>query len=49
MAGHLTRVKSDEAFTKIIRAHAHPGMIYILTDLPLHPDRRPGRDFVIMT
>jgi hypothetical protein len=26
----------------------HPGMIFIVTDLPLHPDRRSGSDFVVM-
>lgn len=45
----LTRVRSDQTFTDILTAHSHPGMIFVFTDLPLHPDRRSGRDFVIMT
>ncbi|WP_233155560.1 L,D-transpeptidase [Sedimentitalea arenosa] len=45
----LTRVRSDQAFAEQIREHIHPGMIYILTDLPLHPDSRSQRDFVIMS
>ena len=45
----LNRVKSNNAFTEIMRAHVHPGMIFVLTDLPIHPDSRSGRDFVIMS
>jgi hypothetical protein len=26
----------------------HPGMMFIITDLPAHPDRRSGDDFVII-
>lgn len=49
-AGHdLTRVGTDTAFAEVITDHSHPGMIFVLTDLPLHPDRRTGRDFVIMS
>ena len=45
----LTRVKSDDAFNALVGKHAHPGMIFIVTDLPLHPNSRSGRDFVIMS
>ena len=45
----LTRVKSDDAFNALVGKHAHPGMIFIFTDLPLHPNSRSGRDFVIMS
>ena len=45
----LSRLKSDEAFTALVREHLHPGAVFIVTDLPLHPDRRSGRDFVIMS
>ncbi|EAQ03494.1 hypothetical protein OB2597_02702 [Pseudooceanicola batsensis HTCC2597] len=49
-AGHdLTRVGTDKAFGEVIAAHSHPGMIFVFTDLPLHPDRRTGRDFVVMS
>lgn len=27
----------------------HPGMVFAMTDIPLHPDTRSGRDFVIMS
>lgn len=45
----LQRVRTDAAFSKRIKQHVHPGMIYILTDLPLHPESRSGRDFVILS
>ncbi|WP_135506435.1 L,D-transpeptidase [Roseovarius aestuariivivens] len=45
----LRRVRTDKAFSETIRQHVHPGMIYVFTDLPLHPDNRSGRDFVIMS
>jgi hypothetical protein len=45
----LSRLKSDAAFSALIREHLHPGTVFIVTDLPLHPDRRSGRDFVIMS
>lgn len=46
---NLDRVRTDDAFAEQVRMHVHPGMIYILTDLPLHPDSRSQRDFVIMS
>jgi hypothetical protein len=45
----LRRVRTDTAFTTKMKRYVHPGMIFIFTDLPLHPDRRSGRDFVIMS
>ncbi len=45
----LNRVKSDAAFNQVMREYVHPGMIFVFTDLPLHPDNRSGRDFVIMS
>ncbi|WP_246020490.1 L,D-transpeptidase [Aliigemmobacter aestuarii] len=45
----LRRVQTDEAFAETIKRYVHPGMIYVFTDLPLHPDSRSGRDFVIMS
>lgn len=45
----LKRVKTDAAFSQQIKQYVHAGMIYILTDLPLSPDSRSGRDFVIMS
>ncbi|EPX85331.1 L,D-transpeptidase [Salipiger mucosus] len=45
----LRRVKSDDAFGQTMRNYVHPGMLFVFTDLPLHPDSRSGRDFVIMS
>lgn len=45
----LRRVKTSPEFSEVIKQHVHPGMIYIFTDLPLHPDSRSQRDFVIMS
>lgn len=45
----LQRLKSDEAFIAALRQRMHPGMVVVLTDAPLHPDSRSGRDFVIMS
>jgi hypothetical protein len=45
----LNRVKSSPDFNQLMQRYVHPGMVFVLTDLPLHPDRRSGRDFVIMS
>ena len=45
----INRIKGDQAFVSVMQRHMHPGMMLIVTDLPLHPDRRSGDDFVIMT
>ncbi len=45
----INRIKADPAFIDQMRKRMHPGMILIVTDLPTHPDRRSGSDFVIMT
>ena len=45
----LSRVNSDPTFVAAMRAKVHPGMVMILTDAPLHPDSRSGKDFVIMS
>lgn len=45
----LRRARTSNSFAKVIGRYVHPGMIFLLTDLPLHPDRRSGRDFVIMS
>ncbi|TCO71555.1 L,D-transpeptidase-like protein [Rhodovulum euryhalinum] len=48
-AHDLRRVRTEESFAADLRRYIHPGMIFIFTDLPLHPDSRSGRDFVIMS
>ncbi len=45
----INRINADTAFVNRMRQSMHPGMILIVTDLPLHPDRRTQSDFVIMT
>lgn len=45
----LRRISADPAFVKRMQAHMHSGMVLIMTDAPLHPDTRSGRDFVIMS
>lgn len=41
-------LSADRDFQRALKQHMHPGMVMILTDMPLHPDRRSGEDFVIM-
>jgi hypothetical protein len=45
----LSRLTADRGFVQAMQQKMHPGMILILTDAPLHPDSRSGRDFVIMS
>jgi hypothetical protein len=45
----VSRLKADRAFQQAMRKSMHPGMVMIVTDNPLHPDMRSGKDFVIMT
>ncbi|QJF53196.1 L,D-transpeptidase [Roseobacter ponti] len=45
----LSRVGAGPEFNEKLRQYVHPGMLFVLTDLPLHPDHRSGRDFVIMS
>lgn len=45
----VSRLKANPAFQQAMRRSMHPGMVLIVTDNPLHPDLRSGKDFVIMT
>lgn len=45
----INRISSDDRFLRLAQSRMHPGMVFIITDLPMHPDRRSGDDFVIMT
>jgi len=45
----INRLTADASFVKQMQARMHPGMVMIVSDLPLHPDSRSGKDFVIMT
>lgn len=45
----LSRLTTDNAFSAAMHDRMHPGMVMILTDAPLHPETRSGKDFVIMS
>lgn len=45
----ISRIGASAEFNQSLQPYIHPGMLLVLTDLPLHPDRRSGRDFVIMS
>lgn len=45
----VSRLKADDSFQRAMTKSTHPGMVMIVTDNPLHPDRRSGQDFVIMS
>ena len=45
----ILRVGVDPQFVGEIRSRMHPGMTLIVTDAPLSPDTRSGKDFVIVT
>ena len=47
-ASIVSRLRSDGDFRQAMTRSMHPGMVMIVTDTPLHPDRRSGEDFVIM-
>lgn len=45
----LARLRTETPFLSQMTNHMHSGMMFVTTDLPLHPDTRSGRDFVIMS
>ena len=45
----LKRLGAAPDFVAAVQAKMHPGMIMVLTDAPLTPDRRSGKDFVIVS
>jgi len=45
----VTRLTTDPSFLEEIKLRAHPGMLFIVTDLPSRPDTRTGSDFVVMS
>jgi hypothetical protein len=45
----IARLKADENFLARMRPALHPGAVLIVTDAPLSPDSRSGKDFVIMS
>lgn len=44
----LSAIRIENAFSRRIAERVHPGSIMIVTEVPLHPDRRSAPDFVIM-
>ncbi|MFO1150609.1 MAG: L,D-transpeptidase [Alsobacter sp.] len=48
-ASLIQRLSGDPAFIKAMSGRMHPGMVFIVTDLPSHPDQQTGSDFVIMS
>lgn len=48
-ANLISRISADPPFVATMQKVLHPGAILILTDAPLAPDSRSGKDFVIMT
>lgn len=45
----LARITSDPTFLAEVKLRMHPGMLFVVTDLPTSPDTRSGSDFVIMS
>ncbi|MFM9979224.1 MAG: L,D-transpeptidase [Sphingomonadaceae bacterium] len=45
----LRRVGATADFSAAVRDRLHPGMLLVMTDLPLHPDRQSAKDFVILS
>jgi hypothetical protein len=45
----LGRLTADTPFIEQLKTKMHPGMVMILTDAPLSPDTKSGKDFVIMS
>jgi len=45
----ITRLTADSTFQRAVERRLHPGLVLVATDTPLHPDRRSGKDFVIMS
>lgn len=45
----ISRLRADDGFLGRMRSALHPGAVLIVTDAPLSPDSRSGKDFVIMS
>lgn len=44
----LQRIHTSEAARASIASRLHVGSVFVTTDLPLHPDSRSGKDFVVI-
>ncbi|MGJ0507412.1 MAG: L,D-transpeptidase [Methylocystis sp.] len=45
----MQRITAEPSFVDAMQTRMHPGMTMVLTDAPLTPDSRSGKDFVIVT
>lgn len=45
----LTRLSADKGFAARLHTDLHEGAMFVVTDLPMHPNSRTGKDFVIMS
>ena len=45
----VAHLRTDGKFNRALKPRMHPGMVMIVTDASLHPDRRSNTDFVIMS
>jgi hypothetical protein len=45
----IQRIRAEPSFISAMQTRMHPGMTMVLTDAPLSPDSRSGKDFVIVT
>ncbi|WP_306120225.1 MULTISPECIES: L,D-transpeptidase [unclassified Roseitalea] len=45
----INRIRANADFIDAMQKRLHPGLTFIITDLPTHPERQSGSDFVIMT
>jgi hypothetical protein len=44
----VSRLRANPSFRRSMQRRMHPGMVMVVSDLSLHPDRRSDTDFVIM-
>jgi hypothetical protein len=45
----IAQLHANASFRRSMEQRMHPGMVMVVTDLSLHPDRRSDTDFVIMS
>jgi hypothetical protein len=45
----VSRLRANPSFRRSMQRRMHPGMVMVVSDLSLHPDRRSDTDFVIMS
>lgn len=48
-ADSLNRVRTSDDFAAAMKQRLHPGMVLVMTDLPLEAQTRSGGDFVVMS